>query len=125
MNLGIVAAFAYGILAIVGGIIGYVQAVRLVRRCQQAEELAGLIVRPGAEVGKALVAVEPIGIKERDVEHHGDHVTGALGGNRAAERVLHRAIGHVHDRHCLACPRILPAIEHLPAGGIEVIHELA
>jgi len=26
MNLGIIAAFAYGILAIVGGIIGYVQA---------------------------------------------------------------------------------------------------
>ncbi|MEH1787847.1 MAG: TMEM14 family protein [Nostoc sp.] len=26
MNLGIVAAFAYGILAIVGGIIGYIQA---------------------------------------------------------------------------------------------------
>jgi uncharacterized membrane protein (UPF0136 family) len=26
MNLGIIAAFAYGVLAIVGGIIGYVQA---------------------------------------------------------------------------------------------------
>ncbi|WP_375473933.1 TMEM14 family protein [uncultured Nostoc sp.] len=26
MNLGIVAAFAYGILAIVGGVIGYIQA---------------------------------------------------------------------------------------------------
>lgn len=26
MNLGIIAAFAYGILAIVGGIIGYIQA---------------------------------------------------------------------------------------------------
>ena len=26
MNLGIIAAIAYGILAIVGGIIGYVQA---------------------------------------------------------------------------------------------------
>ncbi|AVH73915.1 TMEM14 family protein [Nostoc sp. 'Lobaria pulmonaria (5183) cyanobiont'] len=26
MNLGIVAAFAYGILAIVGGIMGYIQA---------------------------------------------------------------------------------------------------
>ncbi|MBD2498110.1 TMEM14 family protein [Nostoc sp. FACHB-280] len=30
MNLGIIAAFAYGIFAIVGGIIGYVQARSLV-----------------------------------------------------------------------------------------------
>ncbi|BDI17076.1 hypothetical protein ANSO36C_28780 [Nostoc cf. commune SO-36] len=30
MNLGIIAAFAYGILAIVGGIIGYVQATSIV-----------------------------------------------------------------------------------------------
>ncbi|MEH1819880.1 MAG: TMEM14 family protein [Nostoc sp.] len=30
MNLGIVAAFAYGILAIVGGIIGYIQARSIV-----------------------------------------------------------------------------------------------
>lgn len=30
MNLGIVAAFAYGILAIVGGIIGYIQATSIV-----------------------------------------------------------------------------------------------
>ncbi|MEH2059363.1 MAG: TMEM14 family protein [Nostoc sp.] len=30
MNLSIIAAFAYGILAIVGGIIGYIQATSIV-----------------------------------------------------------------------------------------------